>query len=243
MRYRLSIILMVLSLLGCKDNFDDRSKRNESWAWWTDAKTGKSGWIPVGGENHTVTDGRYTRFYFNGNVNETGKLVGGKKVDTTFFYDIMRHLQGYNIPQQDSTKEYFIQNGPIKTFYSNGHPRGIGIVKNHTWGDKWIGYFYNGNIQFTKNLKNDTGWGAKYYHNGKVKDSDYYEGEKSFNIKRWYENGHLELSVDFKNGNYNGFQKEYYPSGQLKEMGILINGSANGKVTQWYEDGKLQGIG
>ena len=93
MRYKIYIILTAFTLFSCKDNFSDKNKRNENWAWWTDAKTGKSKWIPVNGDGYPVTDGKYTRFYFNGNVYDKGKLVDGKDADTIFCYDLNGHLQ------------------------------------------------------------------------------------------------------------------------------------------------------
>ena len=235
-------LLIILSLFcfSCKDHFDDKSKRNENWVWWVDAKTKKAGWIPVD-KGEPVKNGRYTRFYFNGNKSSTGKLVDGTEADTIFYYDIRGHLQEYKIPYGDSI-EYYINNGPIKMFYPNGGVEVVGFVKNHIAGDNWTGYFENNKIEFIRNLKNDTGWVTSYYKNGRVSDSDYVEGKKLFNIKRWYENGQLRTVNEFKLHDYNGFQKQYYPSGKLKGIGFWLNGKGNGEAKSWYENGKLQSL-
>ena len=85
MRYFLIISLVIL--YGCNSGIEDKSKRNENWCWWVDAKTGKVQWIPISTYT-TVENGQYTLFYFSGVVYEKGKLVKGQKVDTVFKYDL-----------------------------------------------------------------------------------------------------------------------------------------------------------
>ncbi|MGZ3776039.1 MAG: toxin-antitoxin system YwqK family antitoxin [Mucilaginibacter sp.] len=244
---------MVIAVIfcSCKDKFDDKGKRNENWAWWVDAKTGKAGWIPVQEGESSVKNGKYTRFYFNGNVYEKGNLVNGKNVDTIFGFDITGHPQEYWILPNDTDYygeipikiEYFYKNGPIRMFFSNGHLKAYGIVSNHTYGNKWKSFFLNGGLRYLRDSKTDTGWATRYYENGKVKDSDYNEGGKIFHIKHWYSIGQLERTIEFKNGGYNGLQKEYYLNGRLQATGNMIDGISNGKETFWYEDGKLHAIG
>ena len=242
MRYKLPIILVVFVFFSCKDNFDDKSKRNENWVWWVDAKTGKAGWIHYYGNGILAKNGKYTRFYFNGNVYSRGRLVDGMDVDTVFYYNINGQPLQYKIIKAD-TLEYFIHNGPTKMFYASGEVAAAGIVKNHTYGNKWISYFKNGKPDYAKNLKNDTGWATRYYDNGKVEDSDYYEGEKSFNVKHWYENGQLAQSRELKNGGLNGLIKQYYDNGQLHKIGYIKNGKQYGMVKAYYEDGKIYTMG
>jgi len=236
-----SFTLLSLLLIGCKDDISDKSKRNENWVWWIDAKTGKAGWVPVNGNVPRVTDGRYTQFYFNGNVHKKGKLVNGQDADTIFAYDIKGNLQGYQVLKGDSL-EYFIHNGPIKIYNQKGIVTAIGVVINHDYGNKWISYFDNGKPQYVRNSKTDTGWATRYYYNGKVSDSEYYEGQHVFNLKHWFENGQLAESNEFKNGDFNGLQKEYYLNGRLKVLANIINGKSNGEETHWFEDGKLNAV-
>jgi antitoxin component YwqK of YwqJK toxin-antitoxin module len=242
MRYRLPFILFAFAFFSCKDNITDKSKRNENWVWWVDAKTGKGGWISSKGGEKQVKNGTYTYFYFNGNKFSTGKLVDGMDADTIFYYDINGHLQGYKILKADSL-EYFIHDGPIKIFDADGDIAATGIIKNHTYGDKWFSSYKNGYPRYVRDFKNDTGWATTYYSNGKAADSDFYEGKKSFNIKHWYESGHLERINEFKDGNLNGTRKEYYENGQLHKIGYYKNGQQFGMVKAYYEDGKIYAQG
>lgn len=240
MKNKLLIIFIAFIFLGCKDKFDDKSKRNENWVWWTDAKTGKSSWIPVN-RGEPVKNGKYIRFYANGNKFRAGTLKGGVDVDTIFYYDMNGVPEEYKIAK-DST-EYFFKNGPIKLVFIDGSLSATGIVKNHTYGDKWISYFFSSKKpRSIKNLKNDTGWVTYYYENGNVKDSDYYEGKNSFNIKHWYDNGQLEIIDEFRNHNFNGIGKKFYRDGKLKALGYNVDGKVEGEEKFWYENGKIQAI-
>jgi len=237
MRYKLSVILIACYLLGCKGNLDDKSKRNENWVWWVDAKTGKARWIPVTEDEPQVKDGRYTRFYFNGNVFEKGRLVDGKNVDTTFNYDIRGYLQ-YYILSKDSAA-HFVKNGPAKVYYQSGSVKAMGDIKNHTYGDNWTSYFKNGKPGYLRNSKNGTGWAVRLYNNGLMKDSCYIDSGEEYLVRHYYPNGQLAKSIEFSNHNYNGLQKEYYTNGKLKAICPRVNGVFNGKEFRWYEDGHL----
>ncbi|OCX51118.1 hypothetical protein BEL04_20620 [Mucilaginibacter sp. PPCGB 2223] len=143
------IILAAFTFIGCKDGIDDQSKRNDENCWWVDAKTGKGRWIPIG-DHRTVKSGRYTLFYRNGKIFETGKLVEGKNVDTIFNYDKNGHLLEYVLLQQDTTNYYILTDGPKVYFYQNGGKKAEGIAKNHQIGDKWRTYYKNGRISWPK---------------------------------------------------------------------------------------------
>ncbi|HTD99255.1 MAG TPA: toxin-antitoxin system YwqK family antitoxin [Mucilaginibacter sp.] len=241
MKYTLSLILIVLLFYSCKDTFSDKDKRNENWVWWTDAKTGKSSWIPVNDGSMPVMNGKYTSFYFNGNIRHKGKLINGKDNDTVFCYDINGHPEEYIIDKED-TIEYFYHNGPIKMVDAEGTLSAEGIVENHTYRPKWVNYYKNGKPQNLRNLIRDTGWITLYYDNGKVEDSFYYEGKHGLHIKHWYITGQLAESSEFKNGNYNGVRKEYYFNGRLKYLDYVVNDKFEGKSTKWFEDGKINEV-
>jgi antitoxin component YwqK of YwqJK toxin-antitoxin module len=244
MRRSLFLIVIAVIVYSCKDNVNDKGKRNESWVWWVDAKTGKANWIPVEKDGLGVQNGKYTLFYFNGNVFAKGRLVNGQDVDTIFNFDIKGYLQEYRILSKD-TMEYFVQNGPIKMYYQSGAIKAIGEVKNHTYGDHWVTDFENGKHGYIRSLKNDTGWIMRYYDTGAIKDSTYVEGKNEFSFKYFYPFpvGRLRKSVELQDNSDTGIQKEYYSSGRLKAICNLVNGVFNGKQTRWYEDGHLLDVG
>ena len=109
------LLFIVIALAGCKDKIDASSKRNEHYVWWVDAKTGKAGWIPVEGAGLPVQNGRFTKFFFNGNVFSKGRLANGQWVDTTVYYDIHGKPMAEEYEHNSDTIMYFLHDGPAKT--------------------------------------------------------------------------------------------------------------------------------
>jgi antitoxin component YwqK of YwqJK toxin-antitoxin module len=240
MKQYLFLFIMFGALFGCaRDNYFDKNRRNEHWAWWADANSGKSKWLPITNESSTLDKGEYTLFYFNGNIREIGKLDKGKNVDTVFRYNLVGKLVSYKIVLDRLW--YYVEDGDIKLYFENGRIWEEGIVHNHRYGDKWTQYFRNGNIKYINNFVNDTGWIVNFYESGKLKDSVYHvSGLDDFTIKSWFDNGNLELSTGFIGNNFNGITKHYYENGQLKDSGSLINGKWAGIQFEWYDDGHLK---
>ena len=63
-----------------------------------------------------VLFGRYTMFYFNGNIRETGKIAGTKYIDTTYVYDTTGKLEELILIGDDTSTYYYINNGSVKRF-------------------------------------------------------------------------------------------------------------------------------
>ena len=245
----MKFIIMVV-VLGCivscdSNDINDSHKRNAHWAWWVDAKTGKGKWIPVTNQT-TVKNGSYTLFYYNGNVFEKGKVKDGKHVDTAFEYDYQGKLYANYFWKNDST--YFLNDGPVQNFRSDGMKASEGIVTNHKDGDKWIAYYENGNKEWERDFtKGDTGWQVHYFENGQKKDSAIYLNDLSwgtdvFIVKRWYENGTIARIEHWKNKMANGAAISYYENGQMKDSVFAINGKLEGSGKEWYENGDLKRI-
>ena len=88
----LVFLFFILLLSACnKSGIDDSDKRNQNWVWWVDSKTGAATWIPCA-NNTSVMTGNYTTFFFNGKMQEKGKLIDGKNIDTAYVYDINETL-------------------------------------------------------------------------------------------------------------------------------------------------------
>jgi antitoxin component YwqK of YwqJK toxin-antitoxin module len=243
MKIYLLFAIYIFVLLGCNtSDFNDRTKRNENWAWWEDAKTGRTKWLQLGNKSSNIKHaGKYTLFYSNGNVREVGKNNSGVLFDTTFFYDINGELRSYQIQPQESY--YFIRDGAIKIHHPNGKIWSEGIIENHSFGDKWIKYYQNGNIEFVNNFVQDTGWIVNYYESGQIQDSIYHsKGSHDLSIKSWYENGQLKQSNEFNNKGFNGTCLNYYENGQLKDSGLLVNGKREKIGYEWFENGVIKAI-
>ena len=238
-------MVIVGSIVGCNSSdIDDKDKRNEHWAWWVDAKTGKGKWIPVADEM-TLKNGRIILFYFNGNVYEKGKVKDGKYVDTTFKYDYQGKLYGYHLWKNDSI--YYLNDGLIKNFRSDGTKSSEGIVTNHTAGNKWVAYYKNGNKKWERDYtRGDTGSLVTYFENGQIRDSAIHLNDLSwgvkdvYEVKIWYENGAVAQIRLWKNKLLNGQELNFYSNGQIKDSCYYVDGKSKGLFKEWYENGVLK---
>jgi antitoxin component YwqK of YwqJK toxin-antitoxin module len=241
MRPYILLLFVTLILTGCKDDFDDASKRNENFVWWVDAKTGKASWVPTEGPGSPVQNGRMTRFYSNGKVFSKCKLVNGHWVDTALYYGMDSKPFASEFVKDGDTIMYFLHDGPQKTYAQTGYLTGEGTIDGHTYGH-WRKYYESGNLLSIYNLKNDTGWIKNYYENGNREDSNYKytAGRKSYNIRHWFYDGKLQKGVYLKDNKRTGYWEKYYENRQLEARGTLINGVSDGEIKGWFQNGKLQ---
>lgn len=234
-------VTLIFVFISCKSDINDKKYRNDKWAWWIDAKTGKGQWIPLSNKP-TWQNGKYTKFYTTGEVYEIGKIKNGKHVDTTYFYDLNNKLLDYRLIKSNDTSYYFINDGKVKIYNQDKSLLAEGIIQNHTYGDKWIKYYHNGNKEFTDDYINGTGWEVTYYENGQIQDSIYHQRgfDSGVVLKSWYSNGQISEIADWKGGVSNGAYKKYYQNGQLQKSTFFINGKEEGTSKEWYET--LRGI-
>lgn len=241
MRYFLAIIILIFFISCDSDNINDKSKRNENWAWWIDAKTIKGQWIPLS-ENPTWDNGKYTMFYSNGAVYEKGKIENGKNVDTIFSFDKNGKLFAYKIIKDDKVVDYFIKDGWITINRQDGNISTQGVVQNHLRGNNWVSYFENGNKKLVMDFTKDTGWQVSYFENGSVQDSSFrLKGYDSvYPIKSWYDNGNIAEIKHWKNRLRNGVSLTYYRNGVMKDSCNFIDGKRDGIAKQWFTNGRIK---
>ena len=215
--------------------------RNENWAWWFDMKSGKGQWVPIS-DSTTVKNGNYTLFFSNGKIREKGQMINGRINDTVFIFDISEKLIKLAFVKSD-TIEYFVCDGLYKEYYSTGELREEGIVSNHKKGNKWIGYFKNGNFKWKEYITNKTGWTMKYYENGQIADSFYFlNGLQHGRRTTWYENGKVERISTYVNGKSDGLNEGWYENGQKQYSCWSKNGLDEGLFTSWYPNGNLKAV-
>ena len=243
MKWQSLIILFVFLQLeyGCNsDDINDINKRNNRWAWWEGATSQKGRWIPL--SNHpTWQNGSFTKFYFDGKVAAKGKIKNGKYSDTTFWFDRTGNIYAYKIHSIDSTADFYVTDGPIKVFDTDGKIKMEGVVQNHKPGDKWTDYYKTGFPERIFNKMNDTGWVSHYYENGKIKDSLFSMNGYYLTLGQWTEDGVRIFSAGIKNCQYDGEVIKYYNDGQLMQKAFYSNGKVNGKAFYYYNpSGKVQ---
>ena len=235
------IFISIILFSGCSNSdINDKSKRNENWAYWIDSVTAEASWVPVGPEN-TLKDGRYTLFYSNGKTYEKGKLKNGKSIDTVYRYGINENIIKYELINPDTIIQYYLKDGPYTAFFQNSTIFEKGIVKNHDRGNEWTRYFKNGNIEWIEKLDNRTGLTIWYHDNGQMWDSTYHiNGQGHGIIKHWYKNGQIEEIANWDNGIQNGLCEDYYENGKLQEKVNWVNGMRVGDWTEWHSNGNIK---
>lgn len=245
MKNCLIVLFSVLIFISCNSGINNKSKRNENWAWWIDANTGKGEWIPVEVDN-TAQNGRYTTFYFNGQIHKEGKLVDGKDVDTMRIYDTQGKLVAYKFFNSDTSIDYIINDGFYREYESDSMVLGEGIIKNHTYGVPWTDYYLNGKKKSKTVYSKDSAWIMEYYDNGQMKDSGYlYDIHNYLIYKGWYENGQLKEINNVKDNFYDGIKTEYYQTGDksklnIKTISLWKKGIEDGVQLDYYENGQMK---
>ena len=239
-----TIIIVLITFFGCQNaDINDLSKRNENWVYWIDKTNGKASWIPAKGNETTLKDGIYTRFYNTGSIYQKGKLKDGKDIDTIYFYDLNEKIIQYLIVKPDTLIHYYLKNGPYISYSQNGNVFEKGIVQNHKIGDEWTAYFDNGKIEWTKKLVNGTGWNYWYYRNGQISDQNYHVKNKTNGeVKTWFENGQIKEISNWKEGLQHGIYEIYHENGQPKERVNWINDKRDGKFVRWYKSGQKEEV-
>lgn len=239
--FSLILIVYISILVGCgPDDINNTRKRNGQWDWWVDS-IGKGKWIPISA-HPTWKNGRYIKFFNDGNIGEKGTIKNGEYVDTTFWFDRSGHIYGYKVHLKDSSFDNYVQNGPIKIYSLNGKIRMEGNIENHKTGGQWTDYYPNGRIERVLNLTNDTGWAVHYYETGQIKDSQFWINDNAFVVKLWNEKGILTQSTGWKNLHFDGEGLRYYENGNLWIRSNYSNGKVNGEATCYYLSGKIQKI-
>lgn len=235
------IIFISILIYGCNDaDINNKDKRNENWIYWIDGKNGEKSWVEVGNKT-TVEDGSFTSFYYNGNVFQKGNLKNGKRIDTIFDYDLNNKLLEYEIIKPDTLLHYYINDGPFISYLQDGTVLEKGIVKNHKIGDEWTKYFKTGKIDWTKKLKDGTGFVRWYYDNGQTRLINYkVKGKVNGQVKGWFKNGQIKLISNWIDDLQNGTSETYHENGKLNEKENWINDKLDGKRESWYDNSQKE---
>jgi antitoxin component YwqK of YwqJK toxin-antitoxin module len=241
MNFRALSIIFFFAL-GCSDpdSMDDKSKRNENWAWFVDQKTGVGEWVELSYKS-TIDEGEYVFFYSNGNRRQTGKLKQGIDCDTVYRFDIHGQPQNKYIRlHQDSTVLNIWPDGPFKAHYSTCELAVEGKRLNNALVDTCIDYFRSGKVRTYSFCRKDTVWREDFHENGVllhkgVKIAKLIDGADTV----WYPSGTLKEVWFYSNGKEYGESRLYYPSGALRHINNYDNGKAVGLSTSWYENGHV----
>lgn len=238
-RRTLSIIFFFA--IGCSnpDSIEDKSKRNENWAWFVDQKTGVGEWVELS-DKSTIDGGDYVLFYSNGNVRQKGKFKNGVDCDTVYRFDIHGQPQDKYIRLQDSTIVDIWPNGPFKAHYATGELMTEGYRLNNALVDSCVDYFKSGQVSTYSFYSKDTVSRIDFHENGVISHKGMKVGSFSEGADTvWYPNGSLKEVWFYSNGKEYGESRLYYPSGALRHINNYENGKKVGLSSSYHENGQV----
>ena len=136
----------------------------------------------------------------------------------------------YKNNQKDSVFTYWYPTGQIlkKTYYSKGYDSVL-----VGWNKKGEQSVVNGNGELMEFYNDGSPKGKLIYNKGKVHGK----------IVKWYENGNVWYTSEFKRGIKNGIHKVYYVNGQIKDSTQFVNGKEHGKFYSFKLDGTKESEG
>jgi ubiquinone/menaquinone biosynthesis C-methylase UbiE len=86
-----------------------------------------------------------------------------------------------------------------------------------------------------------TGLVINYYLNGKkLEEARMVRGVPEGMMRRWYQNGQVQLEREYKAGKMDGMDREYYEDGTLWKEGRFAADSAEGAWKAWFPNGRVQ---
>jgi antitoxin component YwqK of YwqJK toxin-antitoxin module len=139
-------------------------------------------------------NGKYVKWYDNGNKSEEGEYVKGK-------------FRLFNSWSKNGEPMVIDGNGKYQLFYSNGQIHTVGNYKNQRRNGLWKSYYINGKLMekgsYVDGYKNGN-W-TYYYDNGKIWEQDSLVKGKLINTKFFPVKGLKEVIVfeDYFNDNAN----------------------------------------
>ena len=102
---------------------------------------------------------------------------------------------------------------------------------------------YSQNNENNNSHKNDHGLLREWYNNGHIYlEFEMKDGIKNGLCKKWYEDGQIQMIYNYKKGKLHGNQKRWYENGQLKAEWNYLNDKQDGILKEWHEDGNIKTI-
>ena len=155
-----------------------------------------------------------------------------------------------------------IKNGTYKLFDLQGKIKTEGFYKNGKKTKNWISYYSDGKISEIVEYKKGNRKTSKNFNNGKIISKTHYKKNQKINTdynlngeiyriiienikqktkkeQRFFTNGNIEETRNYKNGRKYGKWLTYYPDGEIAIIETYKNSKKNGK---YYRYNKLRNI-
>lgn len=190
----------------------------------------------VTGVRNGKAEGEFTNYHGNGQIEMKGKMHEGDKdgLCMSYYYDgTLYSKENYKEGKLHGACEYFHRNGVRSevSMFDNGERSGMDTV-----------YDEEKRILTVTEYKRDHIKSIAYYNvlTGKVVYSSKVDDKDKNLIKLYSRVGTLSVEcITDRDGQYNGEYKSYYDDGSLDETRMYVNGEGNGPLKSYFKNGKL----
>lgn len=184
-------------------------------------------------------NGKFAEIFKNNEIAEIGTYKNNIKEGKAFsYYDDTLNLN------EEKIYENGVLNGKYKNFLYTGELSCEGNLKNGEFDGTLKSYdstkdgklFLWQMLEFKDGI--EQGPGVNYYENGNIQSSfNFVNGELNGKCTSFYENGNIKSISNFKDSKLNGLSKTYYLNGKLANQAEWENGVLHGKKIEYLENG------
>jgi antitoxin component YwqK of YwqJK toxin-antitoxin module len=245
--------------LSVESNILNQEFDGKYTSWFENGKISSEGIFKEGKYN-----GFWTVYHENGNIKGKGifQMADGTDIGSgeAALPDIGRNGE-WKFFYENGNLEKEINyingklNGLFKSYFTNGKTNSEGVYKDNKYDGFWQFYFENGNKHgegkyesgdgtdlgnsgIPKNGRN--GEWKFFYENGKINEqASYFNGKLEGIRKKYFDDGKLELEINYKQGERNGMSRTFYPNGKLKQEANFLNDKCEGLCKTYFDTGKL----
>ena len=216
-------------------------------------------------DRDTSYHGKFSTYYEDGSITQTGFFHHGEKDSTWSFFEAegkINFQQTWNKGQR--------WNGYFFNYWPNGEVSEHGSYLNGQWNGSYHSYYPNGKLEIITeyNFNEIDGNFIEYFDTGSIKLSGKYNNglkigiwtyydetgttlfrekynygnleEIEQNVLERYEDGTIKSITPLKNGEIHGTTTRYWPDGSVKEKTNFINGARHGTSLVYWKNGALR---
>ena len=188
-------------------------------------------WREAAYENGELA-GRWTEYYENGQVRQTGEVYGGWTIDRPLKTGAWVAYNRYGVLVFQGEYRSDRLHGRAVWYHLNGLPRYEANFSDGRLTGTWTEYYDNGQVRATGEAYGSahgadspeeplrTGPWVEYHRSGVVAfEGTYVENKLQGRAVRYDANGLVRIEAEFDNGVLSGTWTEYYETGTVRETG------------------------
>ena len=188
-------------------------------------------------DQNGLKQGYWEKFYPNGKMQYKGTFKNNKPIGEFKRFNQEGALIAVMNHNENSNKVY------TKFYYPGKVLQAEGYYIDRKKDSIWIYYTENGDkineVSYLFDIKNGTE--KKYYKNGAVSEtSEWKNGNQDGLTMRYYDDGKVMMRIMYKNNKLDGEYNVYGPEENILIQGQYINNKREGKWTYYKDNGHLR---